>query len=484
MERRTFLKAGAGTFCGLLIGTPDGLGLGNFQSAAAEPFEISLAQWSLHKRHFGRQGPKLDNLDFAATTKGFGINAIEYVNQMFKDKGKDKKYLREMKKRAKDAGVKSLLIMCDGEGKLGDPDKAKRKQAVQNHHQWVEAAKLLGCHSIRVNASSSGSYEEQQKLAADGLAQLSSWAGRYGLNVIVENHGGLSSHGDWLAGVIAMVDRKNCGTLPDFGNFPKEVNRYDAVEQLMPYAKAVSAKSHEFDSDGNEMRTSFHRMMRLVRDAGYNGYVGIEYEGSQLSEDDGIMATKKLLERIREEQKRVQPIFNGLNLTGWQKVGNGTWTVKDGVLSGAGGTGWTPNPTTMGPWLRTKKAYGDFRLELQYMISEKGNSGVFFRSAKTKNPAFTGYEWDILDGAGKPPTKTGPGSIWGVVAPSKNMERGAGHWNSLTIIAKGSKVVIAQNGVKIIDTKLNRSMRGHIGFQNHSENDSVVQFRNIRLEEF
>ncbi|MCH9023207.1 MAG: sugar phosphate isomerase/epimerase, partial [Planctomycetes bacterium] len=225
MERRTFLKTGAGAFCVSLIGTQETWGMGLFQQKEAEPFEISLAQWSLHKRHFGQQGEKLDNLDFAATAKGFGIHAIEYVNQMFKDKGEDKKYLKEMKKRAKDAGVKSLLIMCDGEGKLGDPDKEKRKQAVENHHKWVEAAKLLGCHSIRVNASSSGSYEEQQKLAADGLARLSSWAGRYGLNVIVENHGGLSSHGDWLAGVITMVDKKNCGTLPDFGNFPKEVNR-------------------------------------------------------------------------------------------------------------------------------------------------------------------------------------------------------------------------------------------------------------------
>ena len=270
------------------------------------PFLISLAQWSLHKTLFDK---KLDNRDFAKTAKeDFGIDAIEYVNQFWKDKAKDTAYVAELKKRADDLGVKTLLIMCDGEGNLGDSDNAKRTTAVENHYKWVEAAKELGCHSIRVNAASNRnlSFEEQQKLAADGLRRLSEFAAPHGLNVIVENHGGLSSNGMWLAGVMKLVDRKNCGTLPDFGNFrvsnDEEYDRYKGVDELMPFAKAVSAKSHDFNDTGDETRTDYFKMMEIVvKKHGYRGYCGIEYEGSKLSEAEGIKATKKLLERVREK---------------------------------------------------------------------------------------------------------------------------------------------------------------------------------------
>ncbi|MGD8499679.1 MAG: sugar phosphate isomerase/epimerase family protein [Phycisphaerales bacterium] len=265
------------------------------------PFEISLAQWSWHKRLFGQAGPKLDNLDFAKEAHALGIDAVEYVNIFFKDKANDTKYLAEMKKRADNLGVKSLMIMCDDEGSLGDPDPGRRSQAVRNHHKWVGAARYLGCHSIRVNAYSKGPYAEQLKLAADGLRQVSEYAAGYKLNVIVENHGGLSSNGQWLTGVIKEVNLLNCGTLPDFGNFPPEVDPYDAVEMLMPYAKSVSAKSYDFDEKGDETKIDYYRMMKIVLDAGYNGFVGIEYEGERLSETDGIVATKKLLEKIREQ---------------------------------------------------------------------------------------------------------------------------------------------------------------------------------------
>ena len=266
-------------------------------------FEISVAEWSLHKSLFGK---KITNLEFPVVAKKeFDISAVEYVNQFFKDKANDKNYLNELKKICDNEGVKSLLIMCDGEGKLGDPDKSKRISSVNNHKRWVEAAKHLGCHSIRVNASSSGSYDDQQKLAADGLSKLSEFASTHGLNVIVENHGGLSSNGQWLSAVMKSVNMKNCGTLPDFGNFRigggKTYDRYKGVKELMPFAKAVSAKSHDFDDNGNEIHTDYHKMMKIVIDAGYRGYVGIEYEGSKLSEYDGIKATKKLLESVREK---------------------------------------------------------------------------------------------------------------------------------------------------------------------------------------
>ncbi len=270
-----------------------------------QPFRISLAQWSLHKAIFGG---KLDNLDFAKTAKEeFKINAVEYVNQFFKDKAEDEKYLAEMKKRHDDLGVKCLLIMIDGEGALGDADEAKRKQAVENHHKWVAAAKFLGCHSIRVNAKSTNNWEDSQKLAADGLRKLSEFANDHKINVIVENHGGLSSNGKWLSETIAMVGMNNCGTLPDFGNFrvskDENYDRYKGVEELMTQAKAVSAKSHDFDDKGNEIHTDYRKMMKIVLDAGYKGFVGIEYEGRKLDEYAGIKATKKLLMTVRREMQ-------------------------------------------------------------------------------------------------------------------------------------------------------------------------------------
>jgi sugar phosphate isomerase/epimerase len=273
-------------------------------------FKISLAQWSLHKAFFDG---KLDNLDFAAKAKNdFGIEAIEYVNQFFKDKAEDQTYLAEMKKRADDNGVKSLIIMVDGEGGLGDLDAAKRKTAVENHYKWVEAAKFLGCHSIRVNAFGEGTAEEVAAAAVDGLGSLATFAKDFDINVIVENHGSYSSDGNWMSGVMKEVNMANCGMLPDFGNFCikrdngqpwggnciEEYDRYKGVTQFMPFAKAVSAKSHDFDADGNEIHTDFMKMMKIVKDAGYTGYVGVEYEGSELSEDEGIMATKKLLEKV------------------------------------------------------------------------------------------------------------------------------------------------------------------------------------------
>ena len=299
INRRRFLSISAGMAGGLCLA-----GCAGMEALLGEekmPFKISLAQWSLNKRLFGRAEPKLDNLDFAKEARGFGFDAIEYVNQFFMDKANDTAYLAEMKKRAADHGVKSLLIMCDREGNLGDPDEARRTQTVENHYKWVEAAKYLGCHSIRVNAASRGTYEEQRKLAADGLRRLCEFAAGHKLEVIVENHGGLSSNPEWLTAVIKDVDLPNCGTLPDFGNFPPDIDNYDAVEILMPYARSVSAKSYDFDENGDEIRIDFYRMMKIVLDAGYRGYVNVEYEGSSLSENDGIIATKKLLEKIREQ---------------------------------------------------------------------------------------------------------------------------------------------------------------------------------------
>jgi sugar phosphate isomerase/epimerase len=293
MHRREFLKhSAAATALPLLAGPTE----------TKPVFEISLAQWSLHRSLFAG---RLQTLQFPEYARRAGLDAVEYVNTFFKDKADDDAYLGELKRRATDAGVRSLLIMVDGEGALGEPDGSERSKVVNRHLRWVEAAKRLGCHSIRVNASSQGTPQEQRDHVADGLRQLTDRATPHELNVIVENHGGLSSNGKWLASVIRQVDHPRCGTLPDFGNFhiadDEWYDRYQGVEELMPFAKAVSAKSHDFDADGNEVHTDYRRMMRIVLEAGYRGYVGIEYEGEKLGEDEGIAATKALLERVRAE---------------------------------------------------------------------------------------------------------------------------------------------------------------------------------------
>jgi L-ribulose-5-phosphate 3-epimerase len=300
LSRRTFGLAALGT---LALGAIAPLAASRPRQAG---FRISLAQWSLHRALFEST---LDPLDFPRIARDrYDIGAVELVSTFYKDSPRDVATLRELKRRADDAGVEFLLIMCDGIGELGHPDPARRGDAVDGHVRWLEAAAMLGCHSIRVNAGSSGTREEQSKLAADGLHRLATLAIGHDLNVIVENHGGLSSDGAWLAGVLERVNLPNCGSLPDFGNFCLDwsrsddpdawYDRYTGVEQLMPFAKAVSAKSHAFDENGDETSTDYLRMMRIVRDAGYRGWIGIEYEGSTLSEHRGILATKRLLERV------------------------------------------------------------------------------------------------------------------------------------------------------------------------------------------
>jgi len=299
LKRRDFLKFGASIAGGLAATGLRGSLLSDIKKPMA--FKISLAEWSLHR---ALQSKEIDHLDFySVAKKEFDISAVEYVNTFFFNKAKDATYLKEMKTRADDLGVKNLLIMCDSEGNLGDPDDSKRKTAVENHYKWAEAAKFLECHSIRVNARSEGSYDEQIELAADGLRRLAEFGDSIGINTIVENHGGLSSNGKWLAAVMEKVDHPRMGTLPDFGNFRLEgeewYDRYQGVRELMPYAKAVSAKSHEFDSDGNEINTDYYKMMKIVLDASYNSHVGIEYEGTAHSEMEGIRLTLELLKKVR-----------------------------------------------------------------------------------------------------------------------------------------------------------------------------------------
>ncbi len=305
-DRRSFIKNS-----GALLGFASlSTYLGKNNLAMAQPtndlfFKISLAEWSLNRTLFSG---KLTNMEFPAKAKNdFGIHAVEYVNQFFMDKAEDEEYLGELKSRTADLNVQNVLIMIDREGALADTDEAKRKEAVEKHYKWVEAAKFLGCHSIRVNTYTSSTDANTAKSAAvDGLSRLVEFATPYGINIIVENHGGFSSNGQWLADVMRQVNKANCGTLPDFGNFcikggpngcEEMYDRYKGVTELMPFAKGVSAKTGEFDASGNDVDTDYMKMMKIVKDAGYRGYVGIE-SGSKTDEDQAIRLTKTLLEKV------------------------------------------------------------------------------------------------------------------------------------------------------------------------------------------
>jgi sugar phosphate isomerase/epimerase len=315
IKKSAFATAGAGLFLSACAGGSQSQSSLDKDANATSPmeplFKISLAQWSLNRSLFAG---KLDNLDFAAGAKAHGIDAIEYVNQFFMDKAEDKAYLKEMKDRADSEGVTSVLIMCDNEGALGDPDAAKRSQTVENHKKWVQAAQYLGCHSIRVNGYSGlaprgelDPFEESQKLVADGLRQLCEYADPYDINVIIENHGGNSSNAKWLTGVMDLADHVRAGTLPDFGNFQihrdgDKVTSYDAyrgVQELMPYAKGVSVKTIAWDDKGNSSPLDYDRMMRIVLDAGWRGYCGIEH-GEEGREWEAITEVRDKLIASRE----------------------------------------------------------------------------------------------------------------------------------------------------------------------------------------
>lgn len=292
----------------------------------APEFEISLAQWSLHKTFFGDglkdwgtfgrllmespdevlQGER-DPIEFPQMAAEYGINTIELVNTFYFGKVDDQEYWDTFKQKCDEAGVNVGLIMCDALGNIGDADEAARNATIEKHYKWVDIAKFLGAESIRVNAAGAGTAEEVAANAVLGLKKLGEYGAQQGINILVENHGGYSSDGQWLTGVMEAVGMDNVGTLPDFGNFCIErgegyecVNEYDpyqGMRDLMPYAKGVSAKSRQFNKEGEEVNSDYLRIMKIVKESGFKGYVGIEYEGVELSEDEGIKATKALLDK-------------------------------------------------------------------------------------------------------------------------------------------------------------------------------------------
>ncbi len=257
-------------------------------------FKISLAEWSFHRALWKGE---MTNLEFPKIAKDYGLDAVEYVSTFFKGKGEDTEYLTKLKDECTKYGVKSLIIMVDGEGNLADTSAAVRQKAVENHYKWVKAAQFLGCHSIRVNAAGKGTMGQMQLAAIDGLTKLSDYAAKYNVNVIVENHGGNSSIAKWLVEVMKGVNRPNCGVLPDLGNF-YEYDRYQGVTEMMPFAKGVSGKTHNFDAEGNETVIDYAKMMKIIADSKYSGYIDVEYEGDNLSEPEGVKASIALVKKV------------------------------------------------------------------------------------------------------------------------------------------------------------------------------------------
>ncbi|MSR41875.1 MAG: sugar phosphate isomerase/epimerase [Phycisphaerales bacterium] len=291
-----------------LLMRPQSLLASQVATAAKRANPISLAQWSLH-RTFGLCTPEsrpaivLDAMDFAKISKAqYGITRVEYVNQFYQDRVGDSTLAAELRKRADDVGVTSVLIMCDGEGESGAADANARTEFAQNHKKWCALAQALGCTAIRVNARGEGNAQEQLERCADGITQLLAVAKPFGLNVIIENHGGLSSDGAWVAKLMLAVRDDACGTLPDFGNWRDEAGvLHDPVANtalVMPFAKGCSAKSYDFDAQGNETTLDYPKLLDIVRASKYAGPVGIEFEGKKMSESDGIHATKALLLRL------------------------------------------------------------------------------------------------------------------------------------------------------------------------------------------
>ncbi|MFM1877180.1 MAG: hypothetical protein RLZZ241_46 [Bacteroidota bacterium] len=287
---------------------------------AAPFFKLSLGQWSINQM-IRKDG--VDPYTFAEKAKAWGFTGLEYVNQLYRNTlepaGYSPNAMQEFVDKcnfeAKKHGMQNVLIMIDGMGNLSATDEAERIAAVENHYKWVDAAAAMGCHAIRVNLAGSDVEAEWIPNSVDGLTRLSTYAATKNINVIVENHGGLSSNGSLIAQVMTRVGMDNCGTLPDFGNFcirrndpanygsgcAEEYDIYKGVTEMMPFAKAVSAKAHDFDANGNETHIDYVRMLQIVKDAGYTGFVGVEYEGSELGEAEGIIATRDLMLKAAQQ---------------------------------------------------------------------------------------------------------------------------------------------------------------------------------------
>lgn len=307
MNRKHFLSLAGVSTLGMALPSPI------FASNKSKKNKISLAQWSMNRSFFSG---KKDAIDFSIHAASMGFHGVEYVNQFYFDQLKSgttssknvKSLAKNLNTRSKDNNISNVLIMVDVEGNLADSSTQVIKTSIEQHKKWVELAAEIGCHSIRVNLAGEKDSKIWIEKSVEGLTGLCEFAQTMGINIIVENHGGLSSDASLLAQVMKKTNLENCGTLPDFGNFcisgrgsdlvcKEWYDMYKGVAELMPYAKSVSAKSYDFDDNGNETKIDYAKMMKIVKENNYDGFIGVEYEGSRLKEREGILATKKLIQR-------------------------------------------------------------------------------------------------------------------------------------------------------------------------------------------
>ena len=278
---------------------------------------------------------KFDLLGFPDLVKNtYGINGAEYWSIPFMGRENDKDFLNDIKRRSDDNGVDNLIILVDdidiktmqSGPSLASSNKNDRDTAIDYHKKWIDVAKEIGCHSIRVNLKSDES--DNKKIldnSSESISRLIEFSKQDNISIVIENHGGITADADWLVSLIKNVDNKYVGTLPDFGDYnfcvdrgalnfddigkvcKNQYDKYLGVKKLMPYAKGVSAKSHEFGKDGEELSTNYSRMIKIISESNYKGYITIEYEGAMmgmfggegtyLNPHEGILATKKLINK-------------------------------------------------------------------------------------------------------------------------------------------------------------------------------------------
>lgn len=246
--------------------------------------DISLAQWALVDEV--RAG-KWKTVEFAKIAReDFGINGIEYVNTLMEVTTET--YLKTLKNNAHDHGVTNVLIMVDDEGDGCAETKEGRKQFVVNHRKWIDAAHYLGCRAIRTNCRGSElsarvSREESLKWAAESYNMLLEYAVPAKIQVLIENHGGLSNDPDWMVALMQAVNNLYFGTYPDWREPSQDFDNFEYLRKTVPFAKGMSYRNQPTDN-------LCVKMIKLCREAGYRGWYGIESSGRE-----AIMKGKQLL---------------------------------------------------------------------------------------------------------------------------------------------------------------------------------------------
>jgi sugar phosphate isomerase/epimerase len=271
--------------------------------------KLVLAQWTFNKDLFAG---KMTTIDFVNKAAEMGFDGVEFVSQFIKDKVNDDAYLAELKLASETAGIKNTMISVDvSEAKLGSSDPDERDIATAKHKEWIVAASKLNCPTIRVNAHGDGTADEMMSAMFNSVKELANFGKSYNVGVTIENHGQYSSDGKWLSQLIGKLVPYGVGSVADFDNWCiereggklwgtpciKEYDRYLGMKELLPTARSVSVKAFDFDEQGNAIKTDFKRMFQLIKEAQYDEYLAIEFEGHDMDPIEGIRKTLELVDQ-------------------------------------------------------------------------------------------------------------------------------------------------------------------------------------------